>query len=175
MLRSLFGNKSTSVITPFTPEAHKAVEDQLNSKERLLAVTSRQLEQKSRECRNVNEMLKLSKQKHDKMTAENKTQAALVDSLKQQIVLQFEENTRLATENNRLMALVQLQKNTDVDKKDGMVLLPLRERNGDVTAPDTISITATTNDTKSANKSTNKVQLCDQLRDVLQRGSHFYK
>ena len=81
MFRALFG-KSTSVITP---EEFKAVEDQLNSKVRLLEETSRQLEQSKRQCREITEKLKISQQKQDSMTTE-------IASLQQQLRVAKQEN-----------------------------------------------------------------------------------
>ena len=182
----MFGNsKATSVITP---EEYKAVEDQLNSKVRLLEETARQLEQTKRQCREVTEKLKLSQQKQDSLTIEinslqqqlrvarqestpgkplsssspaGKSEDVTVNALKQQIA-------QLTTENKQLMALTQLQKNnTSLSNKDKDVTsLPRRHSSlKDVTALDTVTTTKTTT-MKNSHK-----ELWEQLRDVLIRPS----
>ena len=83
MFRALFVGKATSVITP---EEYKAVEDQLNSKIRLLEETSRQLEHTKRQVRDLNEKLKFSQQKQDTLTIE-------IGSLQQQLRMAKQEST----------------------------------------------------------------------------------
>ena len=178
MLRALFG-KSTSVITP---EEYKAVEDQLNSKVRLLEETSRQLEQSKRQCREVNEKLKVSQQKQGAMTTE-------IASLKEQLRMAKESTggnkllpsstpvgksedgksdqaqtaminslkkqiAQLTTENKQLIASTQPPKN--------------HNSKNDSTTTD-VSTTSKTNDAKSIQD--NNKELWEQLKDVLVRPS----
>ena len=192
MFRAWFGGKSTSIITP---EEFKAVEDQLDSKVRLLEETSRQLEQSKRQCREVNEKLKVSQQKQDSLTIE-------ITSLQQQLRVSKQENSagkvlvengktsdqttlnalkqqiaQLTTENKQLKASAAqpLKNNTtssNNNNQDG-ITLPRRTsaaKHTESTAMDT-NTTSKTNDANSTKQSNHNQELWEQLRDVLIRPS----
>ena len=194
MFRGWFGAKSTSIITP---EEFKAVEDQLDSKVRLLEETSRQLEQSKRQCREVNEKLKVSQQKQDSLTIE-------ITSLQQQLRVIKQENSagkvvvengktsdqttlnalmqqiaQLTTENKQLRAsaaqppknnTTSSNNNSNSNNQDG-ITLPRRTsaaKHTESTAMDT-NTTSKTNDANSTKQSNQ--ELWEQLRDVLIRPS----